>query len=87
MRLALFTDNVGLPHQCSDKTPSDRYILRLQALANHPGTHGFTAFAVQFNHFQLELLASDLRLGEPLKPLIKAAALHTKNATHDSRRE
>ncbi|MNH24137.1 hypothetical protein D3C79_840550 [compost metagenome] len=87
MRLALFTDNVGLPHQRSDKTPSDRYVLRIQALADHPGAHGFTAFAVKLNHFQLELLASDLRLGEPLKPLIKAAALHIENTTQQGGRE
>ncbi|MNQ93006.1 hypothetical protein D3C85_1084500 [compost metagenome] len=87
VRLALFTDNVGLPHQRSDKASSDRDVLGLQALADHSGTHGFAAFAVQFNHFELELFAPDPRLGSPLKPLVKAAALHIENTTHDGRRE
>jgi hypothetical protein len=87
VRLALFTDNVGLPHQRSDKAPSNRNILGLQALADHSGAHGFAAFAVQLNHFQFELFASDLRPGSPLKPLIKAAALHTENTTYRGRRK
>ncbi|WP_219915946.1 hypothetical protein, partial [Pseudomonas brassicacearum] len=73
--------------QRSDKAPSSCYFLSLQAFANHSGAHGFAAFAVQLNDFQPEFLTSDPRLGPPLNPLIKAAALHTENTTHHGRRK